>query len=157
VFSAPQIGLVACGRSGADILRDLRMVGCRARSSRVPTRAQPAPARDVLDLLEGHDVVAALSVWIGPTGTGQHTKIDLATPMAALELPAHGGVSVTVSVDEGRAVVLAQPVAHPLARASRDAPELLDVECGQLARPRALALACPPRASGPVIWASCSR
>ena len=40
----------------------------------------PEHVEHVLGLLEGHDVVNALSVWVGPTGIVQHTTLDLALP-----------------------------------------------------------------------------
>jgi GalNAc5-diNAcBac-PP-undecaprenol beta-1,3-glucosyltransferase len=38
----------------------------------------PEHVEHVLDLLDGHDVANALSVWIGPTGIVQHSTVDLA-------------------------------------------------------------------------------
>ena len=38
----------------------------------------PEHVAHVLELLDGHDVANALSVWIGPTGVAQHSTIDLA-------------------------------------------------------------------------------
>ena len=38
----------------------------------------PEHVEHVLELLDGHDVANALSVWIGPTGVVQHSTIDLA-------------------------------------------------------------------------------
>jgi GalNAc5-diNAcBac-PP-undecaprenol beta-1,3-glucosyltransferase len=49
----------------------------------------PEHVEHVLALLDGHDVASALSVWIGPGGTVQHTTIDLALPFHREEVREH--------------------------------------------------------------------
>ena len=49
----------------------------------------PEHVEHVLALLEGHDVVSALSVWIGPTGVVQHSTIDLALAFHREEVREH--------------------------------------------------------------------